>query len=67
MIGGYNISCDKCCKFRDGEEQVMKEYTFSGICKFQLELKYFLKIECRRPIAFYYTIGKKHYDKHVDK
>ena len=60
IIGEYNIPCDKCCKFRDGEEQFMKEYKFSEMSKIQLQIECCLKInQYRTPIAFYYKIGKK--------
>ena len=67
-IGEYNISCDKCCKFRDGEEQFLKNNKSNEMSKIQLQIKCCLKInQYRTPIAFYYKIGKIHFDKDVDK
>ena len=65
-IGTYNITCcDKCCKLKVGEERFMKEHQ-NCFSKFQRQLKCFLKTDWKRPICFYWKIGRKHYEKDVD-
>ena len=65
-IGEYNNTCcDKCCKLKAGLERFMEEPEYC-LSKFHLQLKCFMKTDWKRPICFYWKIGRKHYEKDVD-
>ena len=65
-IGEYNITCcNKCCKLKAGEARFMEELQ-NCFSKFQRQLKCFMKTDWKRPLCFYWKIGRKHYEKDVD-
>lgn len=69
-IGEYkNMYCNKCCKLKDGEERFMKDpqNCHSKFSKFQLQLKYFMETDWKRPISFYFRIRREPYEKDIDE
>ena len=58
--------CKKCCEIKDNEEEFINKYQWREFSKFQLQLIYFMQTEQKKPISFYWKIGRKHYEKDVD-